>query len=71
MGMVDVAQESVGLVPKLKIRVIQRGPQWCAFPFLQDLVVRDVEGMTADLHVHVTDFLPDVHENGEELPLEG
>ncbi len=68
--MVDVAQESVGLVPKLKIRMIQRESQWCAFPF-QDLVVGNVEGMTADLHVHAMDFLPDVHENREKLPLEG
>ncbi len=59
--MVDVAEKSVGLIPQLKVRM--RRSHRVALPFLQDLVVGNVEGMAADLHVHAVDFLPDVHEN--------
>ncbi len=71
MGMIDVAKKSVGLVPQLEVRMLQRRSDWISFPFLKDLVMCDVEGMTADLHVHVMDLPSNVDEHGQELPLEG
>ncbi len=58
--MIDTAKEHVGLIPQCEIGMLETWSQRSTFPLLQDLVVGNVEGMTADLLVHVIDLHLDV-----------